>query len=211
MPKPRGGSQLKKIRLAEDISLERGTAGHEPEAAVIASAGFGAAAGEAGFGAAERTDAGDFAAAMRAMVMMTALDAAWGGERQGVATFFAGQTEIAARLPPLGSVRIDEAARVARMGHEMRKFVKEGAGQFFRKHEQARIQEDHGAVEAGLSGSRAQSRVPVQRDALGKARKFEAKGPGARFALHLPQDLGGMRGAGLEGARRHGSDRVVDD
>jgi len=197
VPKPRGGSQLKKVRLAEDISVERRASGHEAEAAVVASTGFGAATGKAGFGAAERTDPGDFAAAMRAMVMMTALDATRRGQREGVAAFFAIQAEVAARLTPFGSVRIDETARMAGVGDEMREFVEEGAGQFLGESEQAWVEQDDGAIEARESGSGAQARVPMQGDARGETREFETQGPGPRFVFHLLQDFGRMRGAGL--------------
>jgi len=211
VPKPLGGSQLKKIRLAQDISVERCAAGHEAEASVVASAGLGAATGQAGFGAAEGADAGDVAATVRAMVMMAALDAARGGQRQGVAALFVGQTEVTARLPPFGSVRIDEAPGVPGVGHEVGEFMEEGPGQFRGKREEARIEQDDGAIEARQTGGGAQAGVPMQGDAGGEAREFKTQGPIARLVFHLPQDLGRMWGARLEGARRHGLDRVIND
>lgn len=63
------------------------------------------------------------------MVKVIAGHAAGRGEREGVAAFFVREAEVAAGFFPLGAVRVDEAARIAGISHEMRQLVEEGAGQ----------------------------------------------------------------------------------
>jgi len=165
--------------------------------------GVDTAADQACLGAPERTHAAHFAAALRAMVDMLAFDVTWRCERKRMATFLAGQSKIGASEAPFGSVRIDETAGIARVGDEMRQFVEKRAGQFLGKSEQARIEQNHRAIEPRQTRGGAQPRVPMQRDTRGQVRKLEARSPRARLILQLPQHFRRMRGAGLQGAGGH--------
>jgi hypothetical protein len=141
VPNTRGGSQPKKLRLLQDISVElRGGSGHEAEVTVITSTGVGAATGETSLGATEWAHAPHFATALRTMIHVFALHASRCGEGKGVAALFVRQSEIAASLAPFGSVRIDHAPRIAGMGDQVGEFVEKCAGQFLREGEQAGIE-----------------------------------------------------------------------
>lgn len=165
VPNARGGSQPKKIRLLQDISVEqRGGPGHEAEATVVTSAGVGTAAGEASFGAPERTHPPDFASALPTMINVFAFHPARRGKGKSVAAFFAGQTEITAGLAPLGSVRVDHAPRVAGVGDQVGQLMEEGAGQFLREGKQAGIEQNDRAIQPGQTGRGAQPGVPAQGD-----------------------------------------------
>jgi len=162
-----------------------------------------AAAGQAGLRATERTHSPHFAPALRAMINILPSDPAGCGQRQTMATPFVGQTKITASIAPLGSVWIDHASGIARVGHEMRQFVQKCAGQLLGKSKQPRVEQNHGAVEPRQSCCGAQPRVPVQGDAGSEARQLEARRPNARLAFHAPQHFRRVEGAGLERARRH--------
>ncbi len=201
VPNACGDSQPKKLRLLQDISAEqRGGPGHKAEIAVVTAAGVGAAAGETGFGAPERTHAPHFAAALRTMINVFAFHASRRGKWKGVAAFFVRQPEVTAGLAPFGSVRVYHAPRVAGVGHQVGEFMEKSAGQFLREGKQAGIKQDDRAIESGQTGRGAQAGVPAQGDSGGQSRQLESIGPSACFDLHVPQHLGRMEGAGLEGA-----------
>jgi len=202
--RPVGASQPKKFLLEEDKRMLRGGSENETEAAVVAAAGEMAAAGETSFCMAERPHAGHLPGALRAVVEIFALHAPWGRERETVAAGLAGQTEFAAGLPPLVSVRFDHAARMAGMGHEMSQFMEEGAGQFLRESKEAGVEQDEVGVEAGHAGGGAQPGMPPEGHAGGQGGQIEPTGPAAGFIFQLPQDLGRMQGAWLERAGGHG-------
>jgi len=202
-----GDLQPKKLGLGEGISVERWGSGGKTESAVVTAVGVGAAADQAGLGAPKRAHAAHFTAALRTVVNMFALYSARSSERKHMATFFAGQPEVGAGESPFGSVRIDEAPWIPRVGDKVRQLVEKGAGQFLRKGEQTRIEQDDRAIEPSEAGGRAQSCVPVQSDACGQLWKFEPCGPSARFLLQLPQHLRRMNCPGLEGAGGHQSVR----
>ena len=100
------------------------------EAPVITTGSFVAATNQAGFTVTERADAGHLASAVRAVVAVAAGHLARRGQNKIMAAFFLAKTEVTAGLAPLGSVGIDQAPRVAGVGHEVGKFVEKCPAQF---------------------------------------------------------------------------------
>ena len=134
------GLQPKKLGLGQDIPLEWGTSVKKAEAPVITAARLCLAAEQTSFAAPEGTNARHFAEAGGAVVKIITGHAARGSEREGVTALFGPEAEIAAGQAPLGAVWINEAPRVAGVGHEMGQFVKVGAGQFGGESEESGIE-----------------------------------------------------------------------
>jgi hypothetical protein len=73
------------------------------------------------------------------MINVFALHAPRRGKGKGVAALFVRQPEVAAGLPPFGSVRIDHAPGIAGVGDQMGEFMEKCAGQFLREGKQSGI------------------------------------------------------------------------
>ncbi len=96
------------------------------EAAIVASTVKGAAAGETGRGATERSGARIIAPTMRAGIEEAALQAT-NREREIVAARFAFDSKVGAGPAPFGAVWGDSPAAGARLRDEMRQFMAQGA------------------------------------------------------------------------------------
>lgn len=199
-------SQPKKLQLEDGVRV--GLTGCvsllESEAVVVTSSCMVAAAGEAGFAVPERAHAGDFPAAVRAMVEVPADESAGGGERNRVAALFPGESEIAAGPAPLRSVRFDAATRMPGVGDEVGEFVEEGASKLLGKREQARVEEDERAPRVCHARRGPQAGIPSEAQHGGEGRQVQAPRPCARFFLKMTCHLRGIGRGGLEGTGRHG-------
>jgi len=172
---------------------------YKAEALVVATAGVGAAALEAGNGAAEWSDALVIAAALGAAVAVTdALAAAREGEI--VAALFIDEAEIAACLTPFRAVGLDAPAAGAGAGDEVGELVAEGFVHFFDAElDQARVHSHETLGVIRLAGGGAKAWMPENLYALGE-------GAAADVAQELPGlwvEVGEARGfAGLCGRLR---------
>lgn len=198
------GLQPKKLGLGQDIPLEWGTSVKKAEAPVITAARLCLAAEQTSFAAPEGTNARHFAEAGGAVVKIITGHAPRGSEREGVTALFGPEAEIAAGQAPLGAMRINEATRMARMGDKVGQLMEKGAGQFLRKRKQARIEQNHRAIKPRQAGGGPQAGVPMECDARGQPRQFQADGPGTGFTSQSLQSFCRMRGSVLESACGHG-------
>jgi hypothetical protein len=159
---------------------------------------MGAAAIEAGHGAAEWTHPGVFAFAMGTAVLV-AHALAGAGQRQIMAAPFIGDAEVTACAPPLGAVGVDAPAAGAESRDEVRQFVAQGSVDFFRaESDQLWIHADEGLCIKSLAGCCAQARVPDDANCF---RQFGATDPAQERARGF-FEIGQFSGGGADGRDR---------
>ena len=137
---------------------------HKPKPVVVLSFAVLPAAGETSSLAAKRADTAKFLRAAETAIEMAGLHLA-AREREGVATLFIVQSEVATGLLPFRAVRGNAPAPGAEVGEQMRELVAQRAIYFLGAEiAQARIEGDERFTGQRSASGAAHTRIPAHED-----------------------------------------------